>query len=181
MTSKIQELLNRNEQFVAAGNFNESIMPSRIPAFLVCCIDPRVEPSAVLGVELFDMPIIRNVGGRVTEAVIEDIRYISFLVDKMIPEGDLFEVAIVHHTQCGSLFLLDDGFRSAYSDHSGRSEEDLLGIPTADPLASLRLDVERLRRAQGISPRISVGGYFHNLEEGTVTMVIEPASPYEEQ
>jgi carbonic anhydrase len=45
--------------------------------FLVTCLDPRVDPAAFLGIELGDAPVIRNAGGRVTEAVINDIAFIS--------------------------------------------------------------------------------------------------------
>ncbi len=71
--SNLRPLLERNRAFAATGaHAGLAIMPRR-PVFLVTCLDPRVDPAAFLGIELGDAPVIRNAGGRVTEAVINDI------------------------------------------------------------------------------------------------------------
>jgi Carbonic anhydrase len=101
LMSNLRPLLERNRAFAAAGaHAGPAIMP-RQQVFLVTCLDPRVDPAAFLGVELGDAPVIRNAGGRVTETVINDIAFISYLARTMIPDGPLFEVAVVHHTGCG--------------------------------------------------------------------------------
>src|SRR5258708_23808260 len=91
-----------------------AIMP-RQQVFLVTCLDPHADPAAFLGVELEEAPVIRNAGSRVTEAVINDIAFISYVARTMIPDGPLFEVAVVHHTGCGTGFLADAAFRSAFA------------------------------------------------------------------
>ena len=55
--------------------------------FLVTCLDPRVDPAGLLGIDLEDAPVIRNAAGRITEAVINDIASISYLATTMIPGG----------------------------------------------------------------------------------------------
>lgn len=75
--SNLRPLLEHNRAFAATGAYaGLGIMP-REQVFLVTCLDPRVDPAAFLGVELGDAPVIRNAGGRVTEAVINDIAFIS--------------------------------------------------------------------------------------------------------
>ena len=76
----------------------------------------------MLGLELSDAVVLRNVGGRVTPAVIEDVAFISQLVENVFPEGDLFEVAVLHHTQCGSGALADDGLRDSLAARVGGDE-----------------------------------------------------------
>ncbi|RKH26211.1 hypothetical protein D7Y13_21650 [Corallococcus praedator] len=45
-----------------------------------------------------DAAVIRNAGGRVTQAVIDELALITFLSEtKLKPEGPLFEVAVIHH------------------------------------------------------------------------------------
>ena len=56
----------------------------------------------------------------------------------------LFEVAIVHHTQCGTGFLADPGFRRQAAEATGLSEATLEASAVADPHATVRADVERL-------------------------------------
>jgi carbonic anhydrase len=55
--------------------------------------------------------VVRNVGGRVTPEVINDLAFVSQIAEAVLPGGPLFEVAVIHHTQCGAGALADDAFR----------------------------------------------------------------------
>jgi hypothetical protein len=79
--------------------------------YLVTCIDCRVDPAQILGVRLGEALVQCNIGGRITPAIIRDIAYAGYLVDTKAPEGTYFEVAIIHHTDCGSTLLADDELR----------------------------------------------------------------------
>src|SRR5262249_19212385 len=77
----------------------------------VTCLDHRVDPAITLGLQLGDAVVIRNTGGRVTPAVIDDVPYLAFLARQLfsgiVAAEGLFEVAVVHHTPCGTNFLAD--------------------------------------------------------------------------
>ena len=47
-------------------------------------------------------------------AIIADIAYAGYLVDAKAPEDPYFEVAIIHHTDCGSTLLADDELRHGF-------------------------------------------------------------------
>src|ERR1700722_13200926 len=111
---------DRTRAFAATGAHAGLTLMPRQQVFLLTCLDPRVDPAAFLGVELADAPVIRNAGGRVTEAVVNDIAFIGYLARTMIPDGPLFEVAVIHHTGCGTGFLADDEFRSAFAARTGQ-------------------------------------------------------------
>ncbi len=51
--------------------------------------------------------VVARAGHRGHPAVIQDIAYAGYLVDTNAPEGPCFEVAIIHHTDCGSTLLTD--------------------------------------------------------------------------
>ena len=51
---------------------------------VVTCLDHRVDPAIVLGLRLGDAPVIRNAGGRVTQAVVDDIAFLAFLTRRLI-------------------------------------------------------------------------------------------------
>ena len=55
--------------------------------YIVICIDCRVDPAQILGVGMGEAVIARNIGGRVTPAVIRDIAYVSYLVESKAPEA----------------------------------------------------------------------------------------------
>lgn len=115
-------LLERNERFAATDVRRQGPAIPFIPnqlSFVVTCIDPRVEPAAILGIELGDAIVERAIGGRVTPAVLRDIAYISYLVETKAPAGPWFELAIIHHTDCGSAFLADEPLRRGFAERGG--------------------------------------------------------------
>ena len=179
--SNLRPLLERNRAFAATGaHAGLAIMP-RQRVFLVTCLDPRVNPAAFLGVELGDAPVIRNAGGRVTEAVISDIAFIGYLARTMIPYGPLFEVAVVQHTDCGTGFLADAAFRSAFAARTGLDEAALAAEAVIDPAATVRADVARLLSSPAVPPQITVSGHVYDLQTGLVTTIAGPSQPQRAQ
>jgi carbonic anhydrase len=84
--------------------------------FVITCLDLRVDPAHFLGLELSDAIVARNVGGRVTPEVINDVAFIGQLAESFLAGGPLFEVA-----------------ESTLRDHA-----------ILDPAATVTHDVERL-------------------------------------
>src|ERR1700683_67390 len=105
--SNFDELLRNNNRFAATGAKDRvpeiPFLPNQ-QGYILTCIDPRVDPAQVFGLELGDAIVARTVGGRVTRAVIQDIAWISYLREMQTPNADWFELAVLHHTDCGSGF-----------------------------------------------------------------------------
>jgi carbonic anhydrase len=177
LVSNLRPLLERNRAFAAGGAQTWlEIMPRR-QVFLVTCLDPRVDPAGFLGVEPGDAPVIRNAGGRVTEAVIGDIAFIACLAAAMVPDGPLFEVAVVHHTGCGTGFPAYAAFQSAFAARTSMDEAVPVAAVVADPATTVRTDVQRLLSAFKVLPQISVSGHVYDLETGLVTTIAGPSQP----
>jgi carbonic anhydrase len=164
--------LERNRAFAAAGGHDGAVVVPRQGLIVIGCLDPRVDPAHVLGLELSDAMVVRNVGGRVTPAVIEDIAFLSQIAESVVPEGDLFEVAVLHHTQCGAGAFGDDGFRRSYAARVGVEEETLRDRAVVDPRATVIADVERLRASAAISARMRIAGYVYDVTTGLVETVV---------
>jgi carbonic anhydrase len=180
MTTKMMPLLERNEEF-ARGYTPAPLGPPAVPAVIVTCLDHRVDPAAILGVRLGDTPVIRNAGGRVTQAVIDDVSFLAFLAgqlfaDRAAAEG-LFEVAIVHHTQCGTGFLADPAFRRQAVEATGLAEGPLEASAVTDPEITVKADVELLLAAPTLSPRVSVSGHVYDIATGRVTTIVDDRHP----
>jgi carbonic anhydrase len=126
--TKMAPLLGRNEQFARTYTPVALGLPAA-QVLVVTCLDHRVDPAITLGLRLGDAPVIRNAGGRVTQAVIDDIAYLAFLAGQLsggqLADGRLFEVAVIHHTQCGTGFLADPGFRHQAAEATGLPEAAL--------------------------------------------------------
>jgi carbonic anhydrase len=178
--TKMSPLLKRNEQFAAAYTPGP-LGPPAAQVVIVTCLDHRVDPAITLGLQLGDAVVIRNTGGRVTPAVIDDVAYLAFLAGQLfsgqIAAEGLFEVAIVHHTQCGTGFLADPGFRRQAAGATGMPEAGLEAAAVTDPHASVRADVERLLAAPSLSPQVSVSGHVYDIATGRVTTVADARHP----
>src|SRR3954468_14622840 len=148
--SSFAALLERNRSFAAT---DARVRVPEIPfipfrqVYLITCIDPRVEPAAVLGAGLGDAIVARNVGGRVTAATIKDLAWIVHLHANKTPGADWFEIAVMHHTDCGSGLLADDGLRKGFVQRGAYDDRYARGLAVLDPHETVRDDVERLRSA----------------------------------
>jgi carbonic anhydrase len=116
--------------------------------------------------------VVRNVGGRVTPEVINDVAYLGQLGESFLPDGPLFEVAVIHHTQCGTGALADDTFRHRYAERIGADESTLREHAVLDPAATVAHDVALLRTAPAVSPRVSVSGHVYDVVTGLVETIV---------
>ena len=171
-TPKIDSALARNRAFAAAGGHEGAVVFPNLRLFVVTCLDPRVDPAHFLGLQLSDAIVVRNVGGRVTQEVINDVAFIAQITENVLPDGPMFEVAVIHHTQCGAGALADATFRRRYAERIGADEADLRDHAVLDPAATVTTDVERLRSAAAISPRVAVSGHVYDVLTGLVQTII---------
>jgi len=176
MTSRMTPLLEHNEQFARTY----TPVPLGLPAaqvIVVACLDHRVDPAITLGLGLGDAPVLRNAGGRVTRSVVEEIAYLAYLGRKMsggqLSDDAGVEVAVVHHTQCGTGFLADPGFRREAREATGVDEDTLQASAVADPHTTVAVDVERLLTSPLLPPTMSVSGHVYDVETGRVTTVVD--------
>jgi carbonic anhydrase len=170
--ANINIALERNRAFAGARGHEGAVMFPNLRLFVVTCLDPRVDPAHFLGLGISDAIVVRNVGGRVTPEVINDVAFIGQIAENVLPEGPLFEVAVIHHTQCGAAALADDTFRHAYAERIGAEESSLGDRAVVDPAVTVARDVERLRAAPAISPRVVVSGHVYDVVTGLVETVV---------
>ena len=180
MTSKMAPLLEHNQQF--ARTF--TAVPLGLPAaqvIVITCLDHRVDPAITLGLRLGDAAVLRNAGGRVTQPITEEIAYLAFLAQRMsngqLPGDGRFEVAVIHHTNCGTGLLVDPGFRHDASQATGVDEAELEASAVGDPYTTVSVDVERLLASPLLPPGMGVSGHVYDVETGRVTTVIDTRYP----
>ena len=178
--TRMTPLLERNEQFAATYTPAALGLPTA-QVIIVTCLDHRVDPAIILGLQLADAPVIRNTGGRVTPAVIDDLAYLAFLAEQLAggpgARDTLFEVAVMHHTQCGTGFLADPNFRRQFAQVTGRPEPVLEASAVLDPHATVSADVARLLTAPSLPSKVSVSGHVYDIATGRVTTVLDARHP----
>ena len=178
--TRMTPLLARNEQF-AATYTPGPLGPPTAQMVIVTCLDHRVDPAITIGLRLGDAPVIRNAGGRVTQAVIGDISYLAFLAEQLfagqLADDRLFEVAVIHHTQCGTGLLVDPGFRHQAAEATGLPEAALEASAVADPHITVKADVERLLTSPLLSPKVSVSGHVYDIATRHLTTTVDARYP----
>ena len=177
--TNIAPLLDRNQAF-ARTEARRHVTPlpfiPRQNLYMITCIDPRVDPAQIFGITLGDAIVQRNVGGRVTPAVLQDIAYIAYLVESKAPQGPYFEVAVVHHTDCGSTLLADDELRHGFAQRIGTDEKALNDTPVLDPARTVATDVDRVLWDQAVPADVRASGHVYDVETGLVTTVVDAKS-----
>jgi carbonic anhydrase len=174
--TNLTPLLERNRRFAATDARQHAPRLPFLPRaglFIVCCMDCRVDPEEYLGLEFGEALVARNTGGRITPAVIQDIAYAGYLVDSKAPDGPYFEVAIIHHTDCGSRLLEDEQLRHGFAQQGGYDEHALAALPVTDPAETVRADVERLLAAPQISINTRASGHVYDVDTGLITTVVD--------
>src|SRR5262245_43320911 len=196
MNSNLTPLLERNRAFAQTDTRTHAPRQPFLPhqgLFIVTCMDSRTDPADFLGLRFGEAIVARTVGGRVTPAVIQGLAFLGYVVATKAPEGPYFEVAIIHHTDCGSTLLAEEEFRQGLAERTGFHDDALAGrpvldpaatesssnagFPVLDPAATVRTDVERVLSDSRISTRITVSGHVYDVDTGLVTTVVGPAPP----
>jgi carbonic anhydrase len=177
--SNFDELLQRNRSFARTGAKDRvpeiPFLPNK-QVYILTCIDPRVDPAQLFGLDLGDAIVARTVGGRVTPAVLQDLAWISYLHETKTPDADWFEFAVMHHTDCGSGFYADDEMRHGFAARGGYDEAELADLAVLDPSATVPVDVATVLAAATVSARIKVTGLSYDVKTGLVTTVVPPQS-----
>lgn len=164
-------LLQRNSAFVQDRPASAGTMPTDL-VYVICCVDPRVEPAAVFGVGLGDALVQRNPGGRVTDEVVEDVALLAFMGEFMGVGTGTLDVAVVHHAQCGMGLLGTPEFAEAYARRAGVPLADAQARAVTDPAVTVRSDVEKLAGSRRLPAFVRVSGHVLELESGQVRTVV---------
>ncbi len=166
-------LLERNRRFAHSPDRPPLLDMPDDPVLILTCADPRVEPATLFGYGICEAIVLRNTGGRVTDAVIADIAMLSQIGEYLMPDSDgaPLEVAVLHHTHCGTAFLADPEFRGRLARRVGLTETSLANHAVTDPCATVAADVDLLLHSGVDVGRIAVSGHVLDLETGLVTTV----------
>jgi carbonic anhydrase len=177
--SATDTLLTRNgERCDHLGGRALGISPG-LRALVLTCGDHRVDPAHVLGVDLGEAVVLRNVGGRVTP---EFIQSLAVLATAGAVEGLAtgFELLVMHHTDCGTSRLGGPEYAALLAAYFGVSEADVAGRHVTDPVASVRADIALLRSHPLLPRSLIASGIVYDVDSGRAE-VICPARALGEQ
>jgi carbonic anhydrase len=179
--SHLDALLERNQHFAAQASAAGTPMPSlpqalpQTRAIIIGCADMRVDPVHVLGIQSGEAVVMRNLGGRVTPDLLQQLRLLGRIgkVAGQAPGGGgEFHLIVLHHTDCGITRLAGDP--AMLAPYFQVKESELAAKSVLDAYKSVAIDVDVLR-ALPPPPNWLLSGLVYDVSTGRVKVVVPPA------
>ena len=161
--SVTDELLRNAEEYAASFDKGDLPLPPAKKVAVVACMDARLIPTRVLGLEEGDAHVIRNAGGVVTD---DALRALAISQNLLGTE----EIVIIHHTDCGMLTFSDEEFAARLESETGsRPPWNAQAFEALD--VDVRDSIERIRESPFVPRTDSVRGFIYEVETGRLREV----------
>jgi carbonic anhydrase len=161
--SVTDDLLQNAEKYAESFDKGELPLPPGKKIAILACMDARLNPYGLLGLEEGDAHVIRNAGGVVTD---DEIRSLAISQRLLGTE----EIVLIHHTDCGMLTFTDDDFKKSVQDDVGIKPE--WAAEAFDDLdTDVRQSVARIKASPFIPNKDSVRGFVYDVESGKLREV----------
>lgn len=158
------DILEANSLF--AREFTDAGLTGRAQRGLaiVTCIDSRIAPLAIVGMEAGDVKIIRNAGARVTDDVLRTLVLANHLLG-------VNRVLLMPHTDCKMASGDEASMHEAIHAASGLDTRSLEIRTVADQVAALRGDLVRVRSFPYLRDDLVVGAAIYDVATGALSTV----------
>jgi carbonic anhydrase len=157
------QLLQNARRFAEGFDQDAQVTARPTHVAVVACMDPRLDPQAILGLASSDAHVLRNAGGVVSDDVIRSLAISQRLLGTT-------EIMVVHHTDCGMLTFRDDDVKDQIAADTGIRPPFALEAFT-DLDDDVRQSIARIHASPFI-PHKNVRGFVYEVEKGTVREVL---------
>lgn len=158
-SNAFDDLLSANRDFASDFAFGGFDGIAKAGVALVTCMDSRIDPLRMIGLQPGDAKIFRNPGGRVTEAALEAIVLGVHLLN-------VSRVLVVPHTRCAVASNSEETLRDRVAASAGVDATWQRFHVIEDQVATLGLDVHRVRSHPLVPESVQVGGFLYDVDSG---------------
>jgi carbonic anhydrase len=166
----IEQLLARNAAFAEQRHEQLPFLP-RLRTCIVTCPDSRVDPYAVLGLELGDAAVVRAAAGRISPIVLQQLLFLQAVGAAGGIDDAGLELVLMTHTDCGITHLQGPEHRDALAAFLGCTPGELEQKSVADPYGAVRVDIEWLAANPLLPASLSVTGLVYDVKTGRAELV----------
>jgi carbonic anhydrase len=159
----VQEFLRANEAYAAQFQKGDLPLPPGRKVAVLACMDARLDPARVLGLEEGDAHVIRNAGGRAADALR------SLVISEQLLGTQT--IVIIHHTDCGMLTFTDEQIHAKIKQDLHADADHIAFLPFSDLEQSVRNDIAFLRSSPLIPSEIEIVGFLYNVKSGKLLPV----------
>ena len=155
--------LANNAKYAESFDKGELPIPPAGKAAVVACMDARMDPARLLGLEEGDAHVIRNAGGVVSDDVIR-----SLVISQRLLGTE--EIILLHHTDCGMVTFKDDDVKAAIEADTGlRPTFAMEAFPDVEE--DVRQSIRRIEACPFIPVKNRVRGFVYDVETGRLNEV----------
>jgi carbonic anhydrase len=163
MTTLTDNLLDNNATYASDFDKNALSLPPARKLAVLACMDARLDPAKVLGLDEGDAHVIRNAGGVVSDDALRSLAISQNLLGTE-------EIILIHHTDCGMLTFTDDEFADKLEGETGERPE--WPVHTFDDLeGNVRSSIEKIKGSPFVPHTDSVRGFVYEVETGRLREV----------
>jgi carbonic anhydrase len=159
----VDEFLNANQSYVSSFTKGDLPMPPARKVAVLACMDARLDPARVLGLEEGDAHVIRNAGGVASDDAIRSL----VISQRLLGTKD---IVLIHHTDCGMLTFRDDEVKDQILAGTGLRPSFALEA-FADEEEDVRQSIRRIKANPFIPHRTSVRGFVYDVRTGQLNEV----------
>lgn len=133
---------------------------------IVTCIDSRIDPLAMLGLEPGDAKIIRNAGARITQDTLRSlILSANFL--------KVTRICVIQHTDCALASRSEVEFRDGIQANTGADASGWRFLSMDDQEAAVQADLDVIRNCPLLPSGIELGAFIFDVHSGALEPVSE--------
>jgi carbonic anhydrase len=163
MTTLTDNLLDNNAAYASDFDKGDLSLPPARKLAVLACMDARLDPAHILGLEEGDAHVIRNAGGVVSDDALRSLAISQNLLGTE-------EIILIHHTDCGMLTFTDDEFAEKLEAETGeRPEWDAHAFADLDE--NVRESVDKIRNSPFVPKTDSIRGFVYEVETGQLREV----------
>ena len=158
------DVLSANEHFVGGFQHSELTGTAKKGLAIVTCMDSRISPLAVVGMQAGDAKILRNAGARVTDDVLRTLVLASYLLG-------VNRVLVMPHTDCRMAIADEASIHATINEQFGVDTSSLEFRTVSNQRQALTEDVARIRSYPLLQKGVSVAGAIYNVSTGQLEPV----------
>ncbi|MCW2781295.1 MAG: carbonic anhydrase [Marmoricola sp.] len=159
MSNQFDDLLAANVKFAETFTLSGFDGVAHAGIAVVTCMDSRIDPLGMLGLQPGDAKIFRNPGGRVNESALEALVLGVHLLG-------VKRILVVPHTRCAMSTSSEEELRARVGESAGQDVSWQTFDVIPDPEAALLDDVRRVRSHPLIPEAVAVGGFMYDVDTG---------------
>jgi len=154
-----KDLFDANSEFVKNFKSQELTGQARKGLAIITCMDSRIDPLRIVGMQPGDAKILRNAGARVTEDVLRTLVLATHLLN-------VNRVLVMPHTDCRMASGTEDEIHAAIKERSGVDTRGIEIRTVKDQVAALNADLIRIKAFPLLPIELAVTGAIYDVKSG---------------